>query len=188
MNPNWLVFKCKVHSVHISSIRHTMSKLFFTAGYVLCVSLAVSACNLEGNSNASTDIAAFQHVVELGLPIKSIRWEVFGTPEYSIGVPGPTDFVTLIAEVPSIDQATFEKKSKVGAVWIAPEAARPWVSAGSKSFKIKYRNASVDLSNFPDCRAAYGKSRKAGSEVHGFICNTPTKALIYLILADLSKS
>src|ERR1700712_2222985 len=29
--------------------------------------------------------------------LTDVQWEVFGTPEWSGGVPGPTDFVSLIA-------------------------------------------------------------------------------------------
>lgn len=182
MIPNRLVFQCDVHSVHISSIKRTTGKSYSVAGYVLGVSLLAGGCNLEGNSHESSDIAAFQQVVELDLPIRSVRWEVFGTPEYSIGAPGPTDFVTLIAEVPALDQEVIRKRSKAGTVWIAPEAARPWLSGTNRTMLAKHRNASVNLSHFLDCRAVHGKLRKTGLTVHGFVCNSQESALVYVTL------
>lgn len=90
--------------MHVSTIKCTICKSFFAAAHVLCNSLLASGCDPKGNFNESSDVAAFHQLVELDLPAKSVRWEVFGTPEYSIGVPGPTDFVTLGAELPVVDQ------------------------------------------------------------------------------------
>lgn len=86
-----------------------MNKPFLAAECVICVSLVMSGCNLERNSKESNDIAALQQFIELDILPRSARWEVFGTPEYSAGVPAPTDFITLIAEVPALDQKTPEK-------------------------------------------------------------------------------
>lgn len=174
--------------MHILSIKHTTRKSYFSTGYVLCICLLSGGCNLERNSHESSDVAAFQQVVELDLPLRLVRWEVFGTPEYSIGVPGPTDFVTLIAEVPSLDELTLVKRPQARAMWIVPGAARPWLSGGNRSMLAKFRNISVDFSRLPNCRVANGKLRKTGEQVHGFICNGPVKVLIYLTLADLSST
>lgn len=134
----------------------------------------------------SDDLAELQKIIELDLVAKSIHWEIFGTPEYTGGVPGPTDFVTLIAEVPSLDELKLGGRPKAGAIWIAPEASRPWLSGVNRTMLAKFRNKSVDLSQFPNCRIASGKLKKTGKQVYGFICNGPVKALIYLTLADLS--
>ena len=45
----------------------------------------------------SDDVEALRRVVELDTNPAAIRWEIFGTPEYVGGVPGPIDFVTLVA-------------------------------------------------------------------------------------------
>jgi hypothetical protein len=134
----------------------------------------------------SDDLAELQKIVELDLATTSIHWEIFGTPEYTGGVPGPTDFVTLIAEVPSLDELTLRTRPQANAMWIVPGAARPWLSGVNRSMLAKFRNTSVDFSRLPNCRVANGKLRKTGKQVHGFICNGPVKALIYLTLADLS--
>jgi len=153
---------------------------------MLCIFILLSGCHMTDKKNDSDDLAELQKIVELDLPTKSIHWEIFGTPEYIGGVPGPTDFVTLIAEVPSLDELTLGKRPKASAVWIVPGAARPWLSGSNRSMLAKFRNTSVDFSRLPNCRVANGKLRKTGEQVHGFICNGPAKALIYLTLADLS--
>ena len=136
----------------------------------------------------SDDLGELEKIVELDTLVKSVHWEIFGTPEYTGGVPGPTDFVTLIAEVPRLDQVSFERRSKAGVIWIAPEAARPWISSENRSMLAKYRNSTVDLSILRNCRLASGKLKKTGQKVDGFVCNNSTKAFIYLILLDPSTS
>jgi hypothetical protein len=131
-------------------------------------------------------LAELQRIVELDLIAKSIHWEIFGTPEYTGGVPGPTDFVTLIAEVPSLDELMLEERQKANAIWITPSAARPWLSETNRLMLANFQNTSVEFSRLPNCRVANGKLRKTGKPVYGFICNGPVKALIYLTLADLS--
>lgn len=144
--------------------------------------IALTGCQMTDGRSISEDVDALRGMVELDIAPSAIRWEIFGTPEYSGSVPGPTDFVTLVAEVPSLDEVEFRKRAKSGTVWIAPEAARPWISANFRSLLNKHRNTSVDLSSHYHCRAAHGALRKTGQRVDGFICNGPAKALIYLTL------
>jgi hypothetical protein len=130
----------------------------------------------------SDDVEVLRSVVELDTNPAVIRWEIFSTPEYVGGVPGPTDFVTLVAEVPRFDQGEFEKRAKSGTKWIAPEASRPWLSENLRLMLGKHRNAAVDLSSHHNCRAAYGKLKKSRRQVEGFVCNGPSSGLIYLTL------
>jgi hypothetical protein len=130
----------------------------------------------------SDDVDVLRSVAELDTNPAAMRWEIFGTPEHVGGVPGPTDFVTLVAEVSRFDQGEFEKRAKSGTKWIAPEASRPWLSENFRSMLGKHRNTAVDLSSHYNCRAAHGKLKKSGGQVEGFVCNGPANGLIYLTL------
>lgn len=132
-------------------------------------------------------MAAFRQLVDIDLQAKEIRWEVFGTPEYSIGTPGPTDFITLIAEIRPADQA-FAERPQSEMTWIAPEAARPWLAPNFRSMFEKHRNTSVNLSKLFNCRALQGRLKETGKPVNGVICNESEVSVIYLTLSDFSAS
>lgn len=158
--------------------------------YVRSASLALFLCLLFAGCERtySDDLAELREIVEIDMLTSAARWEVFRTPEFSGGVPGPTDFVTLVAEMPGVDPTVFDRRAKSGTVWIAPEAARLWLSGNHRSMLRGFRNTSIDLSKVRNCRAAHGKLKKSGQPVHGFICNNSAKAIIYLTLADFSGS
>jgi hypothetical protein len=66
----------------------------------LVAAILLNGCNIENESGKiSTDISALQKIVSLDMATPSGKWEIFGTPEYTGGVPAPTDYVTLIAEI-----------------------------------------------------------------------------------------
>lgn len=142
----------------------------------------LSGCKME-KGKSSDDIDAFRNLVETDVPAKSVRWEVFGTPEYTGGVPGPTDYVTLIAEVEPSAQEKIQTKAGSGEVWIAPEAARPWLTSEFRSLLAAHADRSTDLAGMPNCRLLRGKIKKDGKPVSGFICNGSGKSLIYLTLS-----
>lgn len=171
---------------HEINMNTAASKRVFLKSWALYSLILLAGCEVKTESRESDDISAFQAIVDINLPLRVVRWEIFGTPEYRGGVPAPTDFVTLIAEVPNLDALTLEKRSMAGAMWIVPEAARPWLSGANRSMLGNFRNTSVDFSGLPNCRVVNGKLRKTGEQVRGFVCNGPVKALIYLTLADLS--
>jgi len=81
--------------------------------------------NDESNKKVSSSTAELQSIVDIPPSIQSIRWEIFGTPEYHGGVPGPTDFVTLEAEVDGIDEDWLNGlPNEAGNKFIVPGAAR----------------------------------------------------------------
>jgi hypothetical protein len=148
----------------------------------LLMAIAFSAC--ESNiGKSSNDVNAFRSLVETDVAARSARWEVFGTPEYTGGVPGPTDYVTLIAEVEPSEQEKFQSRPKAGEVWIVPEAARPWLTKEFRSLLEQHAETSTDLSGMVNCRVLRARIRKSGKPVSGFICNAAGKTLIYLTLS-----
>ena len=81
----------------------------------------------EETKNVLTDVAAFNGLVTVDIQPRTVSWEVFGTPEYTGGVPGPTDHVTLIAQTEASNDEKFDQRPTTGTVWIAPESSRPWL-------------------------------------------------------------
>lgn len=142
----------------------------------------------EEASKVSTDVAALQKIVQLDFTPAAAKWEVFGTPEYIGGVPGSTDFLTLIAEVTPENPATFAARAPAGKIWIAPKSARSWLSDAFHAMLDKQKNTTVDLSTSVNCRALNANRKQTGEVVKGFACNEGGRMLVYLTLADNSKS
>jgi hypothetical protein len=164
-----------------------MRKIKYFLTGALLTAVFSTGCDME-KQKVSDDIVEFRSLVDTDLGAKSVRWEVFGTPEYTGGVPGPTDYVTLIAEVEPWDQERFEARPETGKQGITPEAARPWLSEGFRSMLAKHRNDSTDLSSIYNCRKFEAKIKKSQRPVNGFICNDSGKSLVYLTLADHTGS
>lgn len=155
------------------------------ASAMLCM-LILNGCSTK--QDVSTDVAALQKIVRLDFTTSSVKWEVFGTPEYKGGVPGPTDFQTLIAEVSPVDPAAFAARPASGKFWIAPEAARSWLFAPFRNMLAIQKNKPFELSNWHDCRALNATLSQTGTAVTGFGCIEGERMLVYLTIADSTKS
>lgn len=166
----------------------TPARPTYTSFIVVLCALFSTGCDMKNEQpKVSSDIAAFRNLVDMNLGVETARWEVFATPEYTGGVPGPTDFVTLVAEVTPPDRKA-EQSHGTGSIWIAPEAARPWLSEEFRSLLTKHGNTSVDLSSMLNCRKLDGKLKKTGKPIEGLICTRAEKSLIYLTLSDYTTS
>ena len=159
-------------------IRYALAMLATAA--VLCN----SGCSAEDKKlKASDDVKALQQLVDLSPDLKSARWEMFGMPEYEGGVPGPTDYMTLVAEVEPVTNAeSFTSGTNGKAIYIVPEAARPWLSSHFQSILVKNRNTNFDLATTAGCHAYETKVKKSGRKVNGFSCEKSGKILVYLSL------
>ena len=138
----------------------------------------------NADQTPSLDLAALQAKVKLDLPVRSASWEVFGTPEYKGGVPGPTDLQTLIAELVLTD-VNFKSNSKLaraGEVFIAPESPRGWLSPGSKRLMEHARNSTEDMGRVHGCVRYDTTLVESGRAVNGFLCVSANRALLYLTL------
>ena len=146
--------------------------------------LHISGCSAQDKKlKASDDVKALQQLVDLSPDLKSARWEMFGTPEYEGGVPGPTDYMTLVAEVEPVTNAeSFTSGTNDKAIYIVPEAARPWLSSHFQSILAKNKNANFDLATTAGCHAYETKVKRSGRKVNGFSCEKSGKVLVYLSL------
>ena len=149
------------------------------------ISIVLVGCQARDDSkNVSVDLDAFNRLVTIDIPFKSISWEAFGTPEYTGGVPGPTDHVTLIAQTEFSNDTHFDQRPGSGLIWIAPESARPWLEPEFRRLLENSKNETVDISKKGNCRLLTGLLKKTAKPVTGFACQGAAKTLIYLRIAD----
>jgi len=147
--------------------------------------LSLGACDASSGARSSTDQAELARLVKLNLPIKLVRWEVFGTPEYSGGVPGPTDYVTLIAEI--APAAPVPQTNTAETAWITPGAARPWLSPNVKTLFTQHSNSQPVISHLGNCAPLQAALRKSGEKVQGFLCSGKASSVVYLTLYSSSE-
>jgi hypothetical protein len=154
-----------------------------TASWVLSFAL-LPGCFTDKHQY-STDIAAFRNLIDPPMRIQSIRWEMFNTPEHALSVPGPTDYVTLIAQIePSARTDEVAESSPGAEVWIAPNAARPWLDDEYRTFLSMYQDKPIGLANSVSCHRLQAKLNRAKEVVEGFICKGQASTLLYLTLLD----
>lgn len=148
--------------------------------------LLLEGCSVEGQTpSVSDNLSALRDVVNVQIPATSVRWEIFGTPEYKGGVPGPTDFTTLIAELQPADGAWFASQQETaGTSFIAPEAARPWLSEPFQRLLAEHKNTTADLSALRDCRRYATTLKQSGRPVQGFVCDGDRRLLLYITLSS----
>ena len=146
--------------------------------------LHVSGCSArDQTSKPSGDVKALQQLVDISADLKSARWEMFGTPEYDGGAPGPTDYMTLIAEIePVTHPESFTRGTNSQSIYIVPEAARPWLSSKFRNVLKMNRNADIDLAKTSGCHAYDAKIKTSGRKASGFACENSGKILLYLSL------
>lgn len=162
---------------------------------VATVAAALAAILLAGcapdKTGPSDSLPELRKIVAIALPARQIKWEVFGTPEYTGGVPAPTDFVTLVAELEPVHDALPPAELAMppaepgtdDKAYIVPEAARPWLSAPFRAWLQEHRNQAVHLPAGP-CSAYRTTISKSGRPVAGFLCRSEGRMLIYLTLSS----
>ena len=160
-----------------------MANNFRCLRLLLLLMILLIGCESDSRNKVSANVADFKDLVLPDYSISSIRWEVFGTPEHVGGVPGPTDYVTLIAAIHS----TAPIQLNAGTIWLVPEAARPWLTPRFRSLFNRYRNTSVKLSSLPRCYPLRGILKKSGRQVDGFGCNEANRSVIYLTLVKYAS-
>lgn len=134
---------------------------------------------LSQRPDVSDDLAALQNTVAIPSGATSARWEIFGTPEATGFVPGPTDYYTLIAELqPALAPAAAGAQD--GNIPVMPEAARPWLSDKFRALMEQNRHTRLRLSLHKNCRAYQTTVRKSGRVVRGFLCTDAGRTLLYL--------
>jgi len=154
--------------------------LLVVAGVVIAAPVVVYLGVFEP-SHVSDDLAKLQAIVAIPAGATSARWEVFGTPEETGFVPGPTDYHTLIAELqPALTPAAETADAQRDEIPVMPESARPWLSNGFRALMEQNRNARLHLAAHKNCRVYQTTMRKSGRRVQGFLCSDAGRTLLYL--------
>ena len=142
-----------------------------------------SLSQMSSDTSISNDISELRQSININLPIEESTWEIFGTPEDTRGVPGPTDYTTLVAEfkIKNTDffNALQSSSSKVG---IVPEAARPWLSESFRMMLDKHKNSALDVNKLPFCKPYSTSVKESGRLVNGFVCVNDNHLMLYLPL------
>lgn len=150
---------------------------------VVVTLLLVAGCGPDVyKPGVSNDLGKLRGIIDLQIPAKSGRWEVFGTPEYTGGVPGPTFLITLVAELHAERPWLDTQRDSTGPIYIAPEAARAWLSDDFRQLLEKDKGAQVELSNKANCRKFTTALKKTGEPLTGFVCASPDRILLYLTI------
>lgn len=152
----------------------------------LCVAaivLLLAGCTPDvSKPGVSDDLAKLRGIIDLRIPASSGRWEVFGTPEYKGGVPGPTFLITLIAELHSESSWFDAQNEQTGSVYIAPEAARHWLTDDFRQLLERDKGEEVDLSRKANCRKFTTTLKKTGEPLQGFVCASAGRTLLHLTI------
>lgn len=137
-------------------------------------------------SDVSDNLNELQQIVKVHIPAKTIKWEIFGTPEQTgLAAGGRTDFLTLVAQAEGVESTWCRSLEKnAGIVWIAPESRREWLSP---YFKGLLNSSNADMSKRDDCRPYQATVTKSGRLVSGFVCQHEGSLLIHMKLMSPSE-
>ena len=92
--------------------------------------------------------------------------------------------MTLVAELNITSAQWFNTKGEpAGPVWVAPEAARPWLEAPFQQLLQKNKNTTATLAGSVPCRKYSAALTTSGRRVDGFVCADAARLLVYLTLS-----
>jgi hypothetical protein len=133
----------------------------------------------------SQRIEELDRQVTTDIPASAVTWQIFGTPEYTGGLPAPTDYWTLIAQFRGVPAGWIARlDAPIGRVLVVPEAPRSWLAPGFRKLLADAHGNVVDLIDNRHCHPHTGYLRKSGRPVHGFICAQGDSVLLYLTLTE----
>jgi hypothetical protein len=163
-------------------------RIDLTLRFLVTLSLALVAACTSHQNRPSTSIAALRNLIDITLDIKHVQWEVFNTPEDSRGVPGPTDYVTLVAEItPSERGSPNGGVPRTKPICIVPNAARPWMDRRFRPLASACLGGSNEISGGNHCYPMQVKLKKTKQPAAGLICHEREKALLYVTLTDRTE-
>jgi hypothetical protein len=149
--------------------------------------LALHAGCTENERGPSNNMAELVDYIQVAMPLSDGQWEIVRTPEHNRGVPGPSDFVTLIAEVSPVDDRKFKEMSiPAGKQFVVPEASRKWLSSKFRSMLHERRSKYGELPAALNCKKYETTIRKSKRKVEGFICQDGRAYLLYILLDDMT--
>ncbi|NRR30328.1 hypothetical protein HSX11_09010 [Oxalobacteraceae bacterium] len=150
---------------------------------LVLISILITGCGAK-KPKFSFDIFELNKLVQIPIPMKSVQWEVVYLPEDDGLLPGPTDYVSLVAEfVPSTQNWFTQIKAPIQSTYVDPTFVRAWISAPFKSMVIANY---VEVGKYP-CSSFKTTFTKSGKPVEGFVCESGGRGFLYLALEDFTK-
>lgn len=133
----------------------------------------------------ATSVAELRDRIDIQIPIESVKWQEFGSPEYlGAGAAGPTDNVILVAEIVTSDPNWYKPEPKSNFIMrVVPESARPWLS---EPFRTEMKNSMPKNDYRPTipCKDYSTTFTKTKNPVEGFVCALPGKVLLHLWISS----
>lgn len=138
----------------------------------------------ENQKKSSTDVDGLKKLITLPFPYTNARWELFATPEDDGGIPGPTDYITLVAEIGPRNDQQFNSLPRAPLFRALPNAARSWMNAASRRLLNSLHAPNAELSHHPDCRMVAGLIKRSSRAVTGYLCTSEDRLLLYMVVVD----
>lgn len=169
---------------HIGSL-HKGLLVSLTTFSTCALTLLLSWCNSSENpKQSSTDIDVLKKLINLQFPYASARWELVPTPEFNVGVPGPTDYITLVAEIGPRDDQKFSSLPMAESFRPLPNTVRNWMNAESRILLSTSNAASAGVAHHSDCRYVTGTLMRSSRTVTGHLCPSANRMLLYMVVVD----
>lgn len=136
-----------------------------------------------GGTRASDDLGKLQGMVQIAIPATAIKWEIVKVPDdEGLLAVGPVDYVHLVAEITPGERAWFARQPNNDAkLWIAPDAARPWLTPHFRQLLASGEN---DWRRKSNCKPHHTTVTASGRQVGGFVCEHQGLLLLHLMLAE----
>jgi hypothetical protein len=154
----------------------------FVSGAAICGVLVIHGCSAKEKEvkMPSTNMNELAATVEMDIPGRNGRFEIFETPETGGTVPGPAFAVSMVAEFDAAGHADKASSApSASPVWVAPNAGRTWLSTPFRTLLEKYANKEFPA-DVPDCAPFSATLKKSRNVIHGFQCFNAGKLLVYL--------
>ena len=154
----------------------------YVSSAAMCAVMFLHGCGAKENEvkMPSTNMNELTATVEMDIPGRNGRFEIFETPETGGTVPGPAFAVSMVAEFDAVghtDKGSFAPSASP--VWVAPNAGRTWLSAPFRTLLAKYANQEFPA-DVPNCAPFSATLKKSRKTTHGFQCFNEGKLLVYL--------
>lgn len=145
--------------------------------------LAIGYAIYPGRPDVSDDIGKLQSIVQIPIPARAIRWEIYKVPDdEGIFALGPVDYVQLVAEVEPGDKVWFARQPDDGSVLsIGPNAERSWLSP---PFRTLLKDQEKALRSRANCKRHKSTITSSGRPVKGVVCEHQGLLLLYLMLSE----
>lgn len=164
---------------HFQTPLVTVARLFFAILAVACL----TGCRMD-NKIPSTNLEELRSLIQIGNMASGAKYEIISLPESDNGVPSPTEYVVMIAELETPKPISSRPVTPAsGQLGLIPRAARPWLSEDFRAMLKKYENNEFNFAT-QGCQEYSTVWVNDNSPVHGFSCNRDGRTLIYLVLQD----